>query len=529
MIKKSVMFFMAIVLLLGILAGCQSSNDTNASKKEPGKAFNKTGYPIVDKKVTMTMFGPNVGLTQWKDMQFFKTMEKKTNVHFKFKTPPSESLDTKKNLTFASGDLPDVFYGASLTQEEQVKYGSQGILIPLEDLIKDYAPHIQKMLDEHPDIKKAITTDDGHIYALPYVNQALPWARGPMWYNGKFLKNLGVKELPKTTEELYDLLKRFKTEDPNKNGKADEIPLTGFKIEDIRQWFLGAFGVADPKVELVDGKVKYGAIQPGYKDYLVYMHKLWKEGLLDHETFSQTAEQKQAKGHDNRLGLFADWFPHFTLGGSDSSTKNPMMVPVKGPNVDKPIIPISSGISGGQFAITNKNDHPAAAIRWADYSYSKEGSNFLHYGKEGDFWKWGNKDKNIRTHVDPPKGFESGEEYRGTLTPDYGIPVPTWTRTEDEKGWDDPFTQFIYKQTDEKIRPYGQVPFPPVFLKKNESSEISRISSDLDTYWQQMEAKFITGQKPISDWDKYVKTIKKMDVDKLVDIYSKAYKRYQKK
>ncbi|GBG09321.1 hypothetical protein PAT3040_03965, partial [Paenibacillus agaridevorans] len=30
-----------------------------------------------------------------------------------------------------------------------------------------------------------------------------------------------------TVDELYDLLVKFRDEDPNQNGVADEIPLTG--------------------------------------------------------------------------------------------------------------------------------------------------------------------------------------------------------------------------------------------------------------------------------------------------------------
>ena len=62
---------------------------------------------------------------------------------------------------------------------------------------------------------------------------------------------------------------------------------------DIREWFMGFFGVIALGPGRYDGKeVKYGAVQPGVKEYLEYMNKLWKEELFDHEVFSQTGEQK---------------------------------------------------------------------------------------------------------------------------------------------------------------------------------------------------------------------------------------------
>src|SRR5699024_10973892 len=139
---------------------------------------------------------------------------------------------TTLNLDFASGDLDDIIFAAgnsNFTADMEVKYGEQGLIIPLEDLIEEYAPNIQKMFEERPDVKKSITTLDGHIYALPRVVKeggTSSWYMSPFWYNGRWLDELGVDELPETTEELYDLLVRFRDEDPNGNGEADEIPLS---------------------------------------------------------------------------------------------------------------------------------------------------------------------------------------------------------------------------------------------------------------------------------------------------------------
>ena len=94
----------------------------------------------------------------------------------------------------------------------------------------------------------------------------------------------------------------MKTEDPNGNGKADEIPLTSVKLDDLRMYFLGFWGIYDPVVYVdKQDKVFYSPMQEGYKGYLEFMNRLWKEDLLDHETFSQTPEQKKPKGKTIRL------------------------------------------------------------------------------------------------------------------------------------------------------------------------------------------------------------------------------------
>ncbi|MCZ4150304.1 ABC transporter substrate-binding protein, partial [Escherichia coli] len=118
-----------------------------------------------------------------------------------------------------------------------------------------------------------------------------------------------------------------KTEDPNGNGKADEIPLTSVKLDDLRMYFLGFWGMYDPVVYVdKQDKVFYTPMQEGYKGYLEFMNRLWKEELLDHETFSQTPEQKKAKGENNQIALFNDYYSYFTLGGDpNEAMKNPLM------------------------------------------------------------------------------------------------------------------------------------------------------------------------------------------------------------
>src|SRR5699024_1773332 len=278
---------------------------------------NKEGLPIVDDEITLTMIAPGTGLAKWEDMPFLQEYSDETNVYFDYNTPPVNDFQTNLNLAFASGDIEDVIFGAGsdhLTPSMEVDYGAQGILMPLEDLIDEYAPNIKKMLKERPDIEKSITSVDGHIYSLPMVSEEYSgsWIKGPLWYNGEWLDALDVEELPKTTDELYDILIRFRDEDPNGNGKADEIPLLDVEMDSSRPWLMAAFGMKEWGIEEVDGEVRYTPIQPEYKEYLAYMHKLFDEKLLDPETFSQSDEQKKAKGQNNRIGVFPDWFSFFT-------------------------------------------------------------------------------------------------------------------------------------------------------------------------------------------------------------------------
>ena len=521
--------------MTSLLVGCGKGVGKSANGKESSVKVEEKGFPIVKEKLELTMMAPGTGLIEWKDMPMLKDYSEKTGINFKYTTPPLSDFQTKLNLAFASGDLADIIYaaGGSLGSSMEVDYGSQGILLPLEDLIPKYAPNLNKLMDEDPSIRKSITTPDGHIYSLPVVSRGdtAIWPRGPLWYNGEWLKKLGVKELPKTTDEFYDLLVRFRDEDPNGNGKKDDIPLTDTKLDNSRDWLMAAFGMKSQGIEEINGKVRYPPVTENYKAYLTYMHKLYAEGLLDKEVYSQADEQRKAKGQNNQIGLFPDWFSYFTTGQNETEAlDNPMFQPLTSEVSKKAVVPGSPRLVRGAFALTEKNPSPEASLRWVDYFYSDEGYTYLNQGPEGALWEYKeNKDgKKVKVYT-KDVDLTNTEDSRGKVSPDYGITAPTKSVTIPaiKEKVDDPdlkpFDEFVKKETENKITKYAETPFPLVYLTKEQQDQVSTVRTDLQTYVEQMEAKFITGVEPLDNWDKFVSTINSMGVDDYVKVYQEAY------
>src|SRR5699024_5491180 len=120
---------------------------------------------------------------------------------------PNQGQAQRKQLMFAGGDYTDVFLHGNhaeegLTRTEQQRYGSQGILLPLNDLIAQHAPNIKKALDEIPYLEPEITAPDGNIYALPEISSCYHCNYSQkMWINTDWLERLGL-EMPTTTEQL---------------------------------------------------------------------------------------------------------------------------------------------------------------------------------------------------------------------------------------------------------------------------------------------------------------------------------------
>lgn len=548
---KSIKGFFSIAISLVLvasvsvtIAGCGGSS--SGAFDEGADGINATGFPISQKPIEMTMFAPSTGSgTEWDVLPALTYYAEKTNINFKYTTPNLTDVSTKLNLALSTGEYQDVLFGLgsdSLSPQVQAKYGAQGVLLPLETMIDKWAPNLKKALEAHPEVKKSITAPDGHIYSLPYIETGSTgiWPRGPLWYNGDWLKKLNISDdqLPTTLDDFKALLTKMKN--TNLDGKGnDQIPLIDTDGNSIRPWLMSAFGLLSNDVQQTNDKVFYTPIDERYKNYVTFMHELYDQGLLDREIYQQQDEQKKAKGAANRVGVFPDWFPYFTTGqAEDDSMGNYMWHPLSSSDSPEAVVPISQSFSTGAFAITKHCKSPAAALRWVDYTYSKEGNLLFTMGPEGKFYKTDKREDGSQVYVYVNSNDPDSEKTRAGIAPCFGIVCPGLSFPEDnrvykesnkeEKG-EQGFGKWITEQTEAKVKKYGVVPFPSVILSSEEADKVSTIKTELDTYLEEWEAKFITGKASISDkWDEFVSTIKGMGVDDYVKVYQDAYDRWKK-
>src|SRR5699024_2377320 len=143
--RKNIISFTFAILLIGFVAGCVSENNKDNEAEDSGIEVNENGFPIVDEELELTLMAAGTGLAEWEDMPTHQEYEDKTNITFDYKTSPMDDFGTKLNLAFASEYLPDIIFAAGsedFTAAMEMEYGEQGLLLPLEDLIEDYAPNL---------------------------------------------------------------------------------------------------------------------------------------------------------------------------------------------------------------------------------------------------------------------------------------------------------------------------------------------------------------------------------------------------
>lgn len=494
---------------------------------------NKTGWPIVNEKITVEMMGSRApNQADWNTLRLWEWYEQKTNMHIKWTTVDHDAREERKPLLFAAGDYPEVFYGMYLSPQDEIRYGSQGILLPLEDLFAEYAPNIWAYLNSDPAIKKTYTAPDGHIYTFPSGTDRTVFLNAYTMINTHWLDALGLK-MPETIDDFYKVLQAFKTKDPNGNGKADEIPLSlelkGSAFWQLLQWF----GITSDGKNRVyaedDGKIIYVPTDARTLEALKWFNKCWNEGLLDQEAFTQTWREIDAKGQSKEaelLGAFMrstiawtvgfDRFDHYEI--MPALTNHLGTKVVTGTNVE----------SKGRFSLTNKVKHPEAIIRWIDYFATVEGSLNIQTGPEGEYWEWVDaaKTKWRRIKKDVQSTAESVTPKNGTYVPFINFDWIIRNRALDEGEID--WQAKVYAGIDKHLHPYRRVAFPDAYMSVEQVNEVAAIQTDLNAYVDQMIARFIVGDEPLSNWDTYVKTIKRMGVDRLLAVYQDVYDSYNK-
>src|SRR5690625_4571220 len=157
--KMKTVSSVVMILLVLIFTACSkdSTDDEVKLSKDELENVNKEGMPIVKEKIKLNFFAGQHPATNedWNDVLIFNEYEDMTNIDIDWKMVPTEGLEEQRNLALGGGQLPDAFHTASIPLNDLRKYGEQGVFIPLNDLIEQYAPNFQKVLEEYPDIRKA--------------------------------------------------------------------------------------------------------------------------------------------------------------------------------------------------------------------------------------------------------------------------------------------------------------------------------------------------------------------------------------
>lgn len=527
---KWMSLILAATLALG-LAGCGSggsANPGNAGNIGQGETenFNQEGLPIVTEPVTLkvlTMRWGNMGDT-FTQNQWLKDLEASTNVKIEWQVVSSNDWSEQKSIMLASGTLPDIILGNQTFSDSDI-VNNLSYFRPLDDYIDQYMPNLKAAMAETPELKKISTFPDGKIYSLPTRLPSRPKTKNQPVINKAWLDKLGLP-IPDTTDDLYNVLKAFKEQDPNGNGKPDEIPYTETGLAPD---FLNPFGITDINANSMlvkDGQPVFYPVSEEYREGLKFANKLYTEGLIDKELFTQDATMTSAKQQNADaaiVGFSNQWTPDAVFG--KWSDQYAMIPPIAGPDGKRynPGNPNGMSFNRNEMLITSSCKFPEVAARWADQFYTNEASIQNFWGAIGTVIE--KNDDGTYTLMDPPEGTSADAWYWEQSLRDFG-PKYVSPAFEEKIVLNKEAGDGLKLEIDKLGSEYVTDPFPNVMYTAEEFQELPTLTTDIDSYVAALRAQWVTKGGIEEGWDAYVKKLNDMGLDKLMKIRTDAYNRY---
>jgi putative aldouronate transport system substrate-binding protein len=389
MAVQSRMMRMITVLTAGALfaltaAGCAKS-DSGSGDPAAGNPSGTEQKKEV-KTVSILMFSDYGKMPGPGDKQI-QYITEKTGISVKTETLPwNGGTDYTKglNVKIAANELPDLFlpYGV---EDTLVK---QGALLALDDLLPKYAPTLWKSIPE--DVWKSVRANspDGKIYFVPKVNL---YPRYGSLIRKDWLDKLNLK-VPTTKDEYVAVLKAFRDQDPNGNGKADEIPVSGRELGRWMDQLFLMYGAAMiegyPVWDLYNNELTYSAVTPNMKEAIKFARELYKEKLLDNETFLNKEATWKAKIQQDKVGTWYHVPNALQTNFFENLSKvnpNAYLVGMAVPKVEgfQGFTPLRR-INNLEWAIPKSSKNAVEALQLMEFYAKPENRDFATFGMEGE-------------------------------------------------------------------------------------------------------------------------------------------------
>jgi len=571
--KKAVVLLLAAVLTIGLLGGCSKSSDENKSTEnnntlEENKTTNEnTGednsennsgennsdkedaangnenetannstefsFPLEEKEeLSIWCAWSNNYLEDPNEMIAQQRLEELTNVHINYTHVTLQEATEKYGLLLASGDYPDI------TMQNNYPGGMEkgvedGVYIDLTDYVNNCMPNYKAMMDSNEGVARDCITDNQRyiqIYSINGNDEGINLERAYLGLaiRKDWLDELGL-EIPVTIEDWHTVLTAFKEQ------KGATAPLMlgkdGFMSTNA---FLTAYGVLQ-EYFIKDGKVQFGPVTEGYRQYVELMRQWYSEGLVDPDftanNSSDTMPLDYVANDKTGAGQFlSGWMGDYMRTGFGMTQNEEFFLTGVQPPVqnegDTSYTNFTSATTGVAAAITSNCKNPELACRWLDFLYTKEGIDAKNYGREGETYtvdangnyQWtdfvmNNPDgytksdaANLVTSSFTLVGFynwEAIEKFDGSHDGDVSLIKDAWSIAD---------TSMIYPE--------------PASMTESEGTEYSSIYTNIETLVDEMTIKFITGAESLDGYDNFVEQLNTYGLQTCLDIKQAAYDRY---
>ncbi|MBW7452552.1 extracellular solute-binding protein [Paenibacillus sepulcri] len=380
----------AVLAAAMVITGCSGNNELSPGTNE-GDPPAETSFVLGETPLDFSFYGHYDWYTMpnWGEDSATKWIQdnKKINI-----TPISSggNAQQKFNTMIVSGELPDVIWMERDADVEKLR--SEGMLVPFDEYLEKY-PNLKKWAGE--DAIDMLRSPDGKLYQFPNWYTTQPNGNAGYLVNKKIYEELGSPSL-ETTDELFDYLKQVKEKYP------DVVPLEVGQSASGIDILVSAFAENRPPTFNAMMAVPSGDkltslfTDPVYREFIQFASRLYREGLISQDSFTQKLEQVEQKVLTGKIAVFIASSPteFGSIGNTLLKEQDPdagyiMVWPVHKEGLDRnKIFPGDYTQLGWNVSvITKAAKDPEAIFAFLDWFTGPEGQRIIMWGPEGLYWE----------------------------------------------------------------------------------------------------------------------------------------------
>jgi len=469
------------------------------------------------------------------DWSFFQSLEADRNVTFTRTDVPLADWDNKKSLLIGAGDASELIPVTYPGQE--VQFVSGGAILPVSDYV-EYMPNFQQKvedwgLQEELDTRRQA---DGKYYLLPGLRE-IPDVQYSVVVREDLFEKAGITEDPQTWDEFADQLEQVRAANPElsygmTDRWTDTTPL-GASLQYMAPNFgtSGGWGYSNTWWDPESGEFEFTGTTDGYKDLVTYVAGLVADGSLDPE-ITQNDDQAIQKLLSGKVAAISGNTQEISAYRQKLADAGEADVPLR--MIVLPDGPFGGWLAGSRLSSglmissdAAEQPHFKALLQFVDWLYySDEGIEFAQWGIEGEtYTKDGSGVRALQADVgwnalnpDAPKKLNADFGYSNgafLLANGSSKDLLQSVMSDEIKEW-----------TDAVLAKKETLPVTPsAGLDELELEQTSLLDTQLKDAVMAATAAFVTGQRPLSEWDAYVAELDGLGATQLVDTYNAALAR----
>ncbi|MBQ8877905.1 MAG: hypothetical protein IJ029_04190 [Lachnospiraceae bacterium] len=552
-LSRTVAAMLTGVMAAGILAGCGNQQTTASQSTEKTKqstasesvvstetTVSEEGvtYPVdTDEELSLYIYDKGLltlssAYADYNEVPFYKGLSEKTGISIDWQSY-AEGADkvTAYNLLLQDEELPSIIFGNTANAQEIY---TDGVIYDLTDYLETYAPDFWEYINapENEANRKAIISDEGKFLYFPFIQESdynITYL-GPV-IRQDWLDALSL-EAPVTLEDWEEVLIAFR----DNYGAYFSFPFGRYNTGGGIANGTGAYAALKVNYYVEDGDIKCANTQEEWKNFLEVMNRWYDEGLLDPDFSGMDDTALRSKALNGQVGIAFTAMSQLTNFIADAEAENTgaQWVGLAYPRTeeDAPTTYIytrsqtANPAFGAVVTTSCSEEELIAAIKFLNYGYSEEGMMYWNFGEEGVSYEAAadGRYRFTETITGDERGIaEALKDYTGMYSAGIGIQMADFVKAKNN----DVAAEAVYVWTDNTVA--AEHVKPSVTRTVEEQTRYSDINSQLNTYISEMALKFVTGDEPLDNFDKFVEQLDAYGLQELLEIEQNAYERYMNK